>query len=200
MASRIRFPGAFAVFDAFPDLARLASRPEVDRAPTDHARHLLGSARPQEAIAFLAYLLPRREAVWWARQCVAALLGPAADSDALRAADLWVKGPDEENRQTALQLGASGDPKAAPTWLARAAAWSGGSMCPPDLTPLPAPPTACAQAVNAAIMLAASAGDPLGVMKRIAACADAGIRFAEGEEARVYPPAATPSPALAGMS
>ena len=197
MGSRIRFPSARAVFEAFPDLRHLASPPEGDGAPMDYARRLLGSSRPSEAIAFLAYLLPRREAVWWARQCAAVLLGPAGDDEALRAADLWVKEPDEDYRLAALNIGKAGDPRIATTWLARAAAWSGGSMCPPDQKPLPVPPTACAQAVNAAIMLAAGAGEPGDVKKRIVACAEAGIRFAEGDQAHVVLPAASISPALA---
>ena len=193
MASRIRFPGAGAVFEAFPDLRDRAPPPGTDCAPTVYARRLLGSAQPNAVIAFLAYLLPRREAVWWGRQCVAALLGPSAEDEALRAAELWAKSPDEDNRLAAMQISNSGDPRAATTWLARAAAWSGGSMCSPDLKPLPAPPTACAQAVNAAIILAASFGEPLDVMNRIGACAEAGIRFADGDEARVFLPEAAMS-------
>jgi hypothetical protein len=197
MASRIRFAGAHSVFDAFPDLRLRVSPPENDCPPLEYARRLLGSPRANEAITFLAYLLPRREAVWWARQCVSALLGPRAEDEALRAAELWVRTPDEDNRLVALQIGNAAEPKAATTWLARAAAWSGGSMCAPDLKRLSAPPSACAQAVNAAIVLAASAGEPLGVMKRIAACAEAGIRFADGDDARVSLAETKISPALA---
>jgi hypothetical protein len=197
MDSRIRFPGAHAVYEAFPDLRGRAPSPERDCAAIDHARKLLGSSQPNEVIAFLAYLLPRREAVWWARQCVTGLLGAATQDDALRTADLWVKEPDEENRLAAMKAAASGDPKAATTWLARAAAWSGGSMLPPDLNKLPAPPSACAQAVNAAIILAACVGNPLGILKRVAACAEAGIRFSEGDEARISLPEGAISRAVA---
>jgi hypothetical protein len=185
MPSRVRFAAARGVFEAFPELRGLAPPPEDNCAPLDYARRLLASARPNQAIAFLAYLLPRREAVWWARQCVCALAGPRAEDAALRAAELWVQDPDEDSRLAALDIGKSGEPSAATTWLARAAAWSGGSMCPPEMKPLPAPAAACAQAVNAAIVLAVCAGEPIGVMKRVAACAEAGIRFADGGEAKV---------------
>ena len=113
-------------------------------------------------------------------------IGSAREDAALQAADLWVRDPDEDNRCAALEIGKSGDPSAATTWLARAAAWSGGSMGPPEVQPLTARPTACAQAVYAAIVMAAvRAGEPIGVMKRIAACAEAGIRFADGGDAKV---------------
>jgi hypothetical protein len=48
---------------------------------------------------------------------------------------------------------------------------------------------------NAAVMLAAAAGDPLGVAARIRACAEAGVRFADGGGATVTLPAAPSAPA-----
>jgi hypothetical protein len=184
MSSRIRFAAARSVFEAFPDLRHAAPPPGDEAAPLDYARHLLASPRPSDAIAFLTYLLPRREAVWWARQCVGAILGPAADDAALRAAEAWVRAPEEENRLAALAIGTAGDQRAATTWLALAAAWSGGSMCAPDVKPMAAPLSACAKAANAAIAMAISASDPPAVGPWIVACAEAGIRFAEGGDAR----------------
>jgi uncharacterized protein DUF6931 len=195
MSSRIRFVTARNVFEAFPDLRQMAPPPADESEPLDHARRLLAPPSPAQAVAFLAYLLPRREAVWWARQCVVAMLGPGADDDALRAADAWVREPEEENRLAALKISAMSDQNIATTWLAFAAAWSGGSMCLPDQQPNPAPISACAKAANAAIMIAACAGDPSSMMQRITACAEAGIRFAAGGEARITMAAASPTPA-----
>ena len=194
MSSRIRFATARNVFGAFEDLRHVAAPPGDDAAPLDYARQLLASPRPIEAVAFLAYLLPRREAVWWARQCVGALLGPRADDAALHAAEAWVRAPEEENRGAALAIGGAGDQASPTTWLALAAAWSGGSMCAPDVKPMTAPISACAKAVNAAIVMAACAGDPHGIGARIAACVEAGIRFADGGDARPqFEPSAAPS-------
>ncbi|MGO9232648.1 MAG: DUF6931 family protein [Methylocella sp.] len=193
MSSRVRFVSAQNVFEAFADLKRAAAAPTDDCGPLNYTRTLLTSSRPADAIIFLAYLLPRREAVWWALQCVRAMLGASADDDdALRAADAWVRAPDEDNRRAALAAGNAGDPRAATTWLAFAAGRSGGSLSPPDQRPMPAPPTACAMAANTAVMMAACAGDPRAVVQRIAACAEAGIRFADGGDATV-----TGSPASA---
>jgi hypothetical protein len=188
MSSRIRFVAARDVFAAFPDLRHVAPAPVDDVAPLEYARRLLVSSRPAHAIVFLAYLLPRREAVWWARQCVGAILGSRAEDAALRAAEAWVRAPEEENRRIALEIGGAGDQRLATTWLALAAAWSGGSMCAPDAKPMAPPVSACAKAANAAIVLAISSGDPSAYQRRVAACAEAGIRFAEGGEARVIPP------------
>ena len=193
MSSRVRFVAASDVFEAFVDLRLAVPPPRGDAVPLIYARELLASRRPANAIAFLAHLLPRREAVWWARQCVGALLGPLAEDSALRAAEAWVRSPEEENRRAALEIGAALDQRLPTTWLALAAAWSGGSMCAPDLKPLPPPKSGCAKAANAAIALACATGDPRFYAQRVAACAEAGIRFAEGGDARVIAPKTAPA-------
>jgi hypothetical protein len=185
MPSRIRFASAHSVFETFPDLTYVATRPTNDVDPLAHARALSTSSRPSDAILFISHLLPRREAVWWAIQCVRALT-PAGDADeALRAAETWVRTPEEDNRRTAQRVANASDRRKPTTWLAFAAGCSGGSLLPTDQTPVPPPPGACAMAVNTAIMLAIAAGDPVGVVRRIAACVAAGIRFAGGGEPTV---------------
>lgn len=191
MPSRVRFTYARDVIDTFADLKLVTAAPSDDAAPLDHARALLASPRPSHAIIFIAHLLPRREAVWWATQCVKAMLGARADDEAFRAADAWVRTPEEDKRRAALEVANSADHRASTTWLAFAAGWSGGNLSAADQEPAQPPPAACAMAANAAVMLAAAAGDPLGVTKRIKACADAGIRFAEGGDAAVSSPTPT---------
>src|SRR3984957_521946 len=93
MPSRIRFTSARSVFEAFPDLSYVATRPANDIDPLNHARALLGSPRPSDAVLFISHLLPRREAVWWAAQCVRALLGAGATDEALGAAEVWCGRP-----------------------------------------------------------------------------------------------------------
>jgi hypothetical protein len=193
MSSRIRFASARDVFEAFPDLGRVVAPPADDTTPLDYARALMAAPSPNDAVVFLAHLLPRREAMWWAIQCVRALLGADADDEALRAADAWVRTPEEDTRRAALAAYNGRDPKAPTTWLAYAAGWSGGSVTGPDKDPMPAPPTACAMGVQTAVILAACAGDPLGVVDRLKACAEAGVRFADGGDASVIAAAARQS-------
>ena len=181
MPSRIRFATARSVFEAFPDLDYVTTRPADDIDPLDHTRALI-SSRQREAVLFLSCLLPRREAVWWAAQCVRALVG---EDEALRAAETWVRAPEDENRRAALSVANACDRRKPATWLAFAAGWSGGSVLAPDQKPVAPPPGACAMAANAAIMMAVAAGDPRGVMRRMTACAEAGLRFASGGELTV---------------
>ena len=189
MPSRVRFTHARDVIDTFAELKFAAAPPSDDAAPLDHARALLASPRPSEAIIFIAHLLPRREAVWWATQCVKAMLGPRADDEAFRAADAWVRTPEEDRRRAALDVANAADRRAPTTWLAFAAGWSGGNLSASDQEPAQPSPAACAMAANAAVMLSVTRGDPVGVADRIRACAEAGVRFAEGGEAAVSAPA-----------
>ena len=186
MQSRIRFAAARSVFDAFPDLSYVVTPPADDIQPLDHARALLRSPRPSDAVLFISHLLPRREAVWWAAQCVRALLGEGAADETLRAAEIWVRTPEDDNRQAALSAANASDRRKPTTWLAFGAGWSGGSLLPADQKPVPPPAGACAMAANAAIMMAVAAGDPRAVVDRIEACAEAGVRFAGGGEPTVF--------------
>ena len=185
MPSRIRFTSAHSVFEAFPDLGYVATRPASDIDPLAHARALSTSSCPGDAILFISHLLPRREAVWWAIQCVRALIAGSDADETLRAAETWVRTPEDDNRRAALSAANASDRRKPTTWLAFAAGWSGGSLLAEDQKPVPPPPGACAMAANTAIMLAVAAGDPRAIVKRIAACADAGVRFANGGEPTV---------------
>ena len=150
------------------------------------------SPRPSDAVLFISHLLPRREAVWWAAQCVRALLGEGAADEALRAAEIWVRTPEDDNRRAALSAANDSDRRKPTTWLAFAAGWSGGSLLPADQKPVPPPAGACAMAANTAIMMAVAAGDPRAVVDRIEACAEAGVRFASGGEPTVFVREAAP--------
>jgi hypothetical protein len=190
MTSRVRFWRAKNVFEAFPTLENFADLPGPadEEEPLPFARKAAHSSRPAGAVAFMAHLLPRREAVWWGCHCLRAMLGAAADDEALGAAEAWVRAPDEDTRRAALQIGGAADARRATTFLARAAGHSGGSIAGPDQRAAPASADACAQAVQAAVVLAIAAQPTALMTGWIEACVEAGIRFAEGGEARVDPP------------
>lgn len=154
--SRIRFETAQDVFDAFP-----AARDDIVAAPTDDPplvfiRRLMDSHTPEDAVAFCAYVLPRREAVWWACRCVADLCPQRAPAEeaALKAAEAWVNEPEDASRWEALRLGSEGGRSLPATWAALAAGWSGGSLAPPDQPPVPAPQHLTAKAVRTAVLTA----------------------------------------------
>lgn len=116
----------------------------------------------KDAVRLLAYLLPKREAVWWGSLCVWQVGRPRPPKEtdaALQAAVTWVLDPSEPHRQAAQKAGdlAKGTPAGQ---LALAAAWSGGSMTPPELPAAPPPPFLTNQLVAAVILDAANRGAP----------------------------------------
>jgi hypothetical protein len=176
----LRFAAAREVFEAFPAAYEdIAAKPS-DQLPLVFLRALVDGPTPDDAIAFCAYLLPRREAVWWASQSVRMLLGqPTKDDEAaLKAAEDWVYEPEEEKRREALRIGTTAtNQSAASTWVALAAAWSGGTMIISEYGGPPAPPQLTAQAAATAIRIAL--GGKTDRVGEIARCVEQGVRIAE---------------------
>ncbi|ACL57985.1 DUF6931 family protein [Methylobacterium nodulans] len=171
-----RFTRAREVFEAFPPVAEMIATPPTDEAPARFARALAAGPTPEDAVAFCAHALPRREAVWWACVCVRALLGirPGEEDDALRAAEAWGSDPGEAQRRAALARG-EGDRRLATAWLALAAAWSGGSLAPPGEPPRPALPHMTARAATIAILTALARVTARERAARLGACVEAAL-------------------------
>jgi hypothetical protein len=178
--SRLRFGAAQEVFEAFPSACEDIEARPTEAAPLGFLRSLASGPTPNDAIAFCAYLLPRREAVWWASQCVRSLIGTPTEDDeiALEAAENWVREPEEPRRRAALQIGLNANRRAASTWVALAAAWSGGSLIISESGGPPAPPYLTAKATRNALMLAL-VNKPHRVAE-ISHCVQRGVEIAEG--------------------
>ena len=111
--SNLRFFTAREVFEALPGAAGdMAGIPESDaETPLDFLTRLLASSTPEDAVSFAAYLLGRREAVWWACACHRLLGQPSNrdDEKGLLMAEAWVREPEEHRRRAALTLGLDGN-------------------------------------------------------------------------------------------
>lgn len=155
--SIIRFTTAQDVFTAFP-----AARHDIKAHPTEQSTldfldELVVKGQLREAAAYCGYLLPRREAVWWACLCIrhADAARSPEEVAALEAAEAWVHDPGEEPRQAAMNAGMNGDRNCAATWAALAAAWSGGNFFASDKSFAHPPRPATAKCVVGAVMYAA---------------------------------------------
>jgi hypothetical protein len=179
--SRVRFATAQAVSETFPELAQKIGVAPGHQPPIAFLKGLAESGNVGDAVTFCAYLLPRREAVWWACGCVRMLSGDIAKDRAagLLAAEAWVYQPDDEHRQTALEIGVGGDSKEAVTWLARAAGWSGGYRSKSQNRQEPIPPYMTARAVRIAVLFSAARTGGAERVMRMQACIAEGIRLAE---------------------
>jgi hypothetical protein len=183
MMPLIRFATAQDVFDAFP-----TAHDDVDADPTDVAslsylQSLADGGAFKNAIAFCAYLLPRREAVWWGCHCIRTLATKLTpdEIELLEAAESWVEVPEEDRRLTALELGMRSNHNWPSTWLALAAGWSGGNIILGIHATAQAPPHQTAKAVRAAVLTAISRLSPLDRINGMRTCINAGVRLASDE-------------------
>jgi hypothetical protein len=154
MSEGLRFSTAKDVFEAYPTAGEDITAGPSDMPVIDYARALAASATPENAITFCAYMLRTRVAVWWGHQCLNALPETLSqqDRELLDLAEAWVREPADETRNAALAAGMEAPTKTPAAWVALAAGWSGGSMLPPDATPVPPPSHLTPKAVNAAVL------------------------------------------------
>jgi hypothetical protein len=178
--SRVRFATARALYETFPEVAEQIKIAPTDQFPIDFLKDLVSKGKLDEAVAFCAYLLPRREAVWWACTCARASLGeiPQDRSACLLAAEAWVYDPNDARRKAALEVGTASDSNDPLTWLALAAGWSGGLLAMFPSLPVPVPTYMTARAARIAVLLSVAKlrkDRP----SRLQACIADGMKLAE---------------------
>ncbi len=170
----LRFETLQALFDAFPT-ARIDIGREPDAGPVLGSLHSFVERKTwDKAVSLCAYLLPRREAVWWGCRSLRHMQAKlsSAENAAIDAAEAWVKEPEDELRQQALKIGMLGDDRCAATWMALSAGWSGGNLAPSEYGAVPVEPYQTARAVRAGLLIA-FAGIPRDNMATtIQACID----------------------------
>ncbi|MGL4554865.1 MAG: DUF6931 family protein [Gemmataceae bacterium] len=161
---------------------RAGLRPDANAAQAADALAAAGHAGA--ALKVLAWALPRREAVWWAVECVAAHADADAapeEAAALAAARQWAAAPSEDRRRAAEAAAADVNYATPAGQAAIAACWSGGSLAPPKLAVVPPPehllPRACANAA----LLAVTEGDPATAAARLARCVALAAEVASGK-------------------
>jgi hypothetical protein len=130
------------------------------RAPEDLFDALRAAGRDDEAAMFLGQALPRYEAVAWATRAVRDLVpadqgGP--DGEALKAALLWLQDPSESRRRAAFEAAQRAGDSSPQRYCALAVFFSGGSMAPDNLQPVPPPKDIAGKFAAGAVLLAASA-------------------------------------------
>ena len=175
----LRFATARQVFDAFPTAASEIEAKPADAEPLAFLESLLRGPTPEDGISFLAYLLPRREAVWWACQCIRGIEQPLgeADNKLIAIAEAWVREPEETNRQAALRAGERVPLGNSAAWVVLAAAWSGGSMVEGPERLVPPPNYLTAQAVRAAVLTALARVPMHARAKQLASSVDSAMKL-----------------------
>ncbi len=112
----------------------------AEDTPRTFLERLLQRDRDEDALAFLAYALPKREVIWWA--CVVfrhQLEGHAnrQDERALQIAEAWVYGPDQELCDAAGHVAEDNAYRTPTALIAASVYWAGDSLAPPDCPKVP---------------------------------------------------------------
>jgi hypothetical protein len=154
--ARLRFETARDVFEAFQGAEHELNLEPTDDPSLDFLASLTSSGEFDKAVGFCAFLLPRREAVWWGCRSVRKFIPKRTldEEEGIRVAEEWVREPGEERRRIALELGTRYSVKLATTHLAQAAGCAGHSFSIGAGDPIPIRPDQTARCVRSAILVA----------------------------------------------
>lgn len=135
-----------------------------------------------DAIRFLAFALPVREAIWWACVVTNASLPSRTDIEAacLQKAAAWVYAPNDQRRRACLAAAEAAGLEGAAAYAALAVFWSGGSLAPEGMADAPAHPSLGAIGAGASILLALTSGEPLALRDRFWVAMQRGVDIANG--------------------
>lgn len=95
--------------------------------PAQFVRVLIEKELLPDALQLIAHYLPKRQAVWWACQCVKTLIDAkttAEEKAALEITEKWVAQPNEENRRAAMEAAQAAEPGSPAALVALAAGFS----------------------------------------------------------------------------
>lgn len=140
-----------------------------DPSPSRFLAGLIEARCHGDAVVYLAHALPKPDAVLWACKCVRMVLGgeaPAEAAQAVDAAEAWAMEPSAGNSRAAGAAAGEMANDYGARFAALAAFWSGESMAPPELPPVPPPPALTGAAVAGAIQIAAAAGEAAATPQR----------------------------------
>ena len=138
-------------------------------SPSQFLTLLIENNKYSDAVHFMAFALPKREAAWLA--CLAAQStlsddSPKTDTEAVEKAEKWVYQSTEQNRQLAMTAAETAGFNTSAGFAAAAVAWSGGSLTAPESPEVPPPDDLTAKAVWAAMTLSAFLREPAKAQER----------------------------------
>ena len=109
------------------------------------------------------------------------------DRQARETAELWVRQQKDEQRRTAMTHAEAAGFQSPEAWAGVAAFWSGDSMSPVGMPPVPPPPHAAGGAVAGAVALSAVRGDLRRQQARLKRFLESGRNIAAGGPGRMQP-------------
>src|SRR5579883_1307670 len=151
------------------DRARSKLRP--DATPSAFMRELVSEGLMIDAVRFLAQAIGPARAVAWALACLRELRAEN-NGAALATFDAWLADPSDANRRAAANASEDGPEKS----LGLAIFFSGGSIAPPDVNPVPPPPHIAEKLAAGAIILAVVGEKPEHAPERYRRCIEIALK------------------------
>jgi hypothetical protein len=154
-------------------------RPDI--APQDYVALLMSKKLYADAVRFVAHALPKREAVWWG--WISAKKAAGADSPpkikaSLEATEKWIAQPDDEAGRAAMAAAKEAQTTTAAGCAGMAAFFSGSSLGPAHIPPIPPGEFLTAKAVSGAVIYAAVGKDPVNAPDRFQGFVNQGVDVA----------------------
>jgi hypothetical protein len=154
-------------------------RPEI--APPDYVALLMSKKLYADAVRFVAHALPKREAVWWGWISAKRAAGadpPPKIKASLEATEKWIAQPDDESGRVAMAAAKEAKTTTAAGCAGTAAFFSGSSLGPAHVPPIPPGEFLTAKAVSGAVIYAAVGKDPANAPERFQSFVTQGVEVA----------------------
>jgi hypothetical protein len=154
-------------------------RPEI--APQDYVALLMSKKLYADAVRFVAHALPKREAVWWgwiSAKRAAGAEPPPKIKASLEATEKWIAQPDDEGGRVAMAAAKEAQTTTAAGCAGMAAFFSGSSLGPAHVPPIPPGEFLTAKAVSGAVIYAAVGKDPANAPDRFQSFVNQGVEVA----------------------
>lgn len=164
---------------------KAALLPRDGFAPAAFLERLMTERQFLDAIRFLAYALPKREAIWWAARCARLVAGtalPPEQQSALEIMERWCAQPSEELRRAAMAASEKAQLKTPAGCAALAVFFSGGSLAPPNAPVVPPADDLTARTVAGAVLMAAVVSEPDKAEQKYQRFLEQGIAVAGGKD------------------
>jgi len=166
------------------------------QAPRQYVDALVGAEAYPDAVRFLAHALPRREAVWWAWVCAKRAAGeapPPPVAALLEATRLWIAEPTDAHRRAVMAQAEAVGFDTPSGSAGHAAFFSGTSLAPPEMEPVPPGEFMAAKAIAGSVILAAVVTEPERAPEKFRDYLEQGMLVAEKTDLWTPPPAAARS-------
>lgn len=153
-----------------------------DLSPQGFLSLLVEAENIGDAVRFMAFALPVREAVWWCYIVAKTNIPAPTELEllCLERTGAWVYEPDEQRRRSCMECAESAKFTGAAAYAALAVFWSGGSLAPEGMPDADADPRLGPIGVGASVLLSITAGDATTLVSRFETAVIRAVNIANG--------------------